>query len=227
MENVVEAEDRTSGAPLAPLLRVAWLAILLGLVMEAVLLIVATGLGDVLGLKSLVADLIKNVSWSLFVCVGLAMGKVISKIQVPAMGFFGLLAAPLAFEVSRALHKGTAQALAATDAGSPVSEVSPVLLAIIKGIEYGLLGLVIGWIGSRSWGGATAHIAAGLAIGVAFGGTILALMLGSSPEPLPTTNLVSRGVNEMLFPVGCALVLFTAATLGDRSANKNSSGHPT
>jgi hypothetical protein len=78
-------------------LRVAWLAVALGLAMEALLLLLASGFGEVLGLKSLVADLVRNVTWAAFVCVGLAVGTTLSKIRVPAMGF----------EVSRSVHKGT------------------------------------------------------------------------------------------------------------------------
>ncbi|HEV2743154.1 MAG TPA: hypothetical protein VGV91_08375 [Rubrobacter sp.] len=94
----------------ATLLRVAWLAVALGLAMEALLLLLASGFGEVLGLKSIVADLVKNVTWAAFVCVGLAVGTTLSKIRVPAMGFFGFLAAPLAFEVSRSGHKWTLEA---------------------------------------------------------------------------------------------------------------------
>jgi hypothetical protein len=53
------------------LLRVAWLAIALGMAMEGILLLLSAGFGNFLGLKSLVADLARNVSWSLLVCVGL------------------------------------------------------------------------------------------------------------------------------------------------------------
>jgi hypothetical protein len=42
------------------LLRVAWLAVALGLAMEALLLLLASGFGEVLGLKSLVADLVRT-----------------------------------------------------------------------------------------------------------------------------------------------------------------------
>ena len=48
-------------------MRVAWLAILLGLAMEGLLLLLGTDLGDLLGLKPIVAGLVKNVSWSVFV----------------------------------------------------------------------------------------------------------------------------------------------------------------
>jgi hypothetical protein len=65
-----------------------------------------------------------------------------------------------------------------------------------------------------------AHVAAGLAIGIIFGGTIVALTYSMSSETPATADLVTRGVNEVLFPVGCSLVLFAAAALGKRVAEK-------
>jgi hypothetical protein len=141
------------------LLRVAWLAILLGLAMEGLLLLLTGGFGEVLGLRSAVADLVKNVSWSVFVCAGLAVGTTLSKIRVPAMGLLGFLAAPAAFEVSRVFHKGTLEALAASGGGD---DLSPLLVALIKGLEYGCLGVALAWLGRCPWAGAGAHVAAGL-----------------------------------------------------------------
>jgi hypothetical protein len=199
------------------LLRVAWLAVVLGFVMEGVLLLLGVGLGDLLGLGPLVADLVKNVSWSVFVCVGLAVGTAVSKARVPTMGILGFLSAPLAFEVSRVLHKGTLEALAA--AGDGGDGISPFLVAFVKGLEYGVLGMAIGWVGGRPWGGAAAHMGMGLVVGFAFGGAILALTMGSTPQPSPT-DLFTQGLNEILFPVGCSLVLFSAGALGKRLANR-------
>jgi hypothetical protein len=53
-----------------------------------------------------------------------------------------------------------------------------------------------------------------------FGGAILALTLGAAPGAVPAPNLVSRGLNELLFPVGCALVLFSAGALGNRMPSR-------
>lgn len=223
-------EEITPGPERAPqnagitLLRVAWLAVALGLAMEALLLLLAAGFGEALGLETIVADLVRNVTWAAFVCVGLAVGTTLSKIQVPAMGFFGLLAAPLAFEVSRSVHKGTLQALDL--AGAEGAAASPVLLAIIKGVEYGCLGLLVGWIGGRAWGGVLAHALAGLAVGIVFGGAILALTLGAAPGPVPTSDLISKGLNELLFPIGCALVLFSAGALGSRIPSPDAPADP-
>ena len=196
----------------ATLLRVAWLAVLLGLGMEALLVLVALGLGSLPGPGSAVADLVKQVSWSVFVCVGLAIGTAVSKLRVPLMGVMGFLAAPAAFAVARFLHQSATKALAISGTVSS-SDVSLVLIALLKGVEYGCLGLVVGWVGQRVWGGIFAHVAAGLAVGVVFGGAIISLTYSASPEPLSAAQVVSQGINEILFPVGCALVLFIAATV--------------
>jgi hypothetical protein len=200
----------------ATLLRVAWLAIILGLVMEVLLLALGGALGDALGLKPLAAELVRSVSWSVFVCVGLAVGTAVAKARMPLMGFLGLLSAPLAFEASRVLHKGTLEALAVAGSGGG-GEVSPLLVAVIKGLEYGCLGLGVGWVSQRPWGGALAHVAVGLLVGVVFGGAEIALAAGATPPP-STTDLFSEGLNEILFPVGCALVLFSATVLGKKVA---------
>ncbi len=218
----MQEPQQTTGAPeepatssfMATLLRAAWLAILLGVVMEALLLLFAAGFGIFPGLETIAADLVRQVSWSTFVCVGLAIGTAVSRARVPLMGVIGVLAAPLAFSISRSLHQGATKALEIAGAGS---DTTPVLaLALLKAVEYGCLGAVIGWIGGRSWGGLGAHVAVGLAIGVLFGGAIVGLAYWTAPEPLATPDLVSRGVNELLFPVGCALVLFSATAVGKR-----------
>lgn len=211
-----EASPAPGHAPgLGPaLMRAAWLAILLGLGFEVVLLAISVYGGS--GTGTFVADLVKSVSWSVFVCVGLAVGTAIANARVPLMGVLGLLAAPLAFEVSRALHKGTVEALALSG-GADVPGTATFLLAVVKGVEYGCLGLLLGWVGGRAWGGAAAHVAAGLAVGTVFGGLILGLTFVPDPGAISAADLLSRGINELLFPVGCSLVLFSARSLGERS----------
>jgi len=203
----------------ATVLRVAWLAVLLGLGMEALLVLVVLGLGSFPGVGATVADLVRQVSWSVFVCVGLAVGTAVSNLRVPLMGVLGLLAAPAAFALARSLHQSATQALEVSGTVSS-SDVSVVVIALLKGLEYGILGLVIGWIGQRVWGGAFAHVAAGLAVGVVFGGAIVSLTYAAAPDPLPTAQVVSQGVNEVLFPVGCALVLFVAAAVARWQASQ-------
>ena len=199
----------------AKLLRVAWLAILLGFVMEALLLLLTAGFGIFPGLKPIAAGLIRQVSWSTFVCVGLALGTAVSNARAPLMGILGFLAAPLAFTISRSLHQGAVKTLEI--AGSGVEAPPVLLLALLKAIEYACLGVALGWIGRRVWGGAMAHLATGLLVGLIFGGTIVGLTYQMSPNPPASAELVTLGANEILFPVGCSLVLFAATALGERA----------
>ena len=152
----------------------------------------------------------------MLVCVGLSVGTAVQSARVPVTGFLGLLAAPAAFEISRVIHKGAIQALAIS--GSAGDDLSPFLVALIKGLEYGCLGLAIGWVSQRQWGGAVAHMAIGFAVGSLFGGVVIALLAASGPE-VSATTLVPRGVTEVLFPVGCSLVLFSAEALGTSMAS--------
>ncbi len=94
------------------------------------------------------------------------------------------------------------------------------MIALIKAVEYGCLGLAVGWVGTRPWGGVVAHVAVGLAVGLVFGGTTLTLTLLSTPQ-LAAADILSLGVNELLFPVGCSMVLFSAGALGKRMTNNS------
>jgi hypothetical protein len=198
------------------LFRVAWLAILLGFAMETLLLLFTAGFDILPGFRSVLADLIGKVSWSALVCAGLALGTAASKARAPFMGALGLLAAPLAFHVSRTLQQGVAKTLEVAAAGASIGSYTLILLALLKAAEYGCLGATIGWIERRPWGGALAHAAVGLGVGVLFGGAIVSFTYWTAAEPLGAAELFSRGANEILFPVGCSLVLYSATALGER-----------
>jgi predicted phage tail protein len=90
---------------------------------------------------------------------------------------------------------------------------------LIKGIEYGCLGLTIAWVSRRSWGGAGAHAAAGLAVGILFGGAILVLQYGSGSTSV--AELFPGAINELLFPVGCSLVLFSGGVVGKMAVRED------
>ncbi len=212
------ATSAVTGGPnlAATVVRVAWYAILIGFALEIILLIIAASFGNVQGVRKFVADLVQKISWSFIVCVGLAFGSAATKMRTQLMGLAGLLAAPAAFIIARALHKSAVQVLAIT-AAAPAGP-SPFTLALIKGIEYGCLGAVLGWMSRRPWGGAKAHAWAGLTAGLIFGTITLTLMVRAAAQPLGVPILLSRGVNELLFPVGCSLAIYAAETLGKRAS---------
>ena len=191
------------------LLRIAWASVLLGLVMEVLILVAALLFGARPGVRAVLAETVQKVAWSTIVCLGLGIGTSAAKNAPPIAGVFGLVAGPIGFIVARALHQGVAQALGVALGG--VAHPSAAVLAILKGVQYGGLGHGLAWVGKRFGGHVVAYVATGVGIGLIFGGITLFLM-----SPLATTALVVRGLNEVLFPVGCSLVVYSAKALEAR-----------
>lgn len=194
-------------------LRVAWLSIGLGLLLEILLLVLAAFSGTAgSSPKPFLTDLFQKVSWSFIVCVGLAFGTAASKARAGVMGFLGLVSAPLGFSIARAVHKGVGQALGVAATGGAF----PFLIAIVKGVEYGVLGAALGWLTRRGAASLGAHIGTGAAIGLTFGTAIVALLVRNAATPPTLVDLTAKGINEVLFPVGCSLVLYAAEAVGKR-----------
>jgi hypothetical protein len=123
------AESLHAGGLGATLLRAAWLAILLGFVMEALLLIFAAGFRIFPGLESMIEDLAGKVTWSTLFCAGLALGTAASRARAPLMGVLGLFAAPIALHASRALQQGVAKTLEEVAAGASIANQTLIFLA--------------------------------------------------------------------------------------------------
>lgn len=197
-------------------LTVAWSSILLGLVLEAVVLGIAAGYGSLKDAAPFVADTVRGVSWSLLVCVGVACGMTAAKARPLVMGVLGLVSAPLAFTVSKALHKSMSQALSIT-ADAATSAPSPYWIAAIKGAEYLFLGITIARLGRRVPLGLRGHLVTGAFAGALFGGAILYLVVTRTEPSLAPVAIATRVANELLFPIGCAFVLYVAEQFARRS----------
>jgi hypothetical protein len=201
------------------MLRLVWLSIILGLLIEAVLVFIALWFGSAPGVKPFIADLVQKIAWSTIVCMGLGLGTAISKLPVSIAGLTGLFAAPLAFQIARSLHKGVAETLSVVTGHNEF--YPPVLMGLVKGLEYACLGLLIVWLGKQAWGKALAHIGAGLWVGAVFGSIILILIFGAAPRPIALADFIARAVNELFFPIGCALVVFSSNSVGKLAMGKN------
>jgi hypothetical protein len=197
------------------LLNVAWMSVLLGVGMELILLVVAAGFGKSAEIKAVVADLVQKISWSTLVCSGVALGTAVTKMRAPVMGLAGLVSGPLAFYFAKIMHKSATQALSVA---GPAAAAAPsaVVLAAIKGAEYCVLGFAIGSLARNSNAGLRVHALTGFVVGLLFGGLTLYLVITQSANPVPAVGLVSRAVNEIIFPVGCSLVLYSAQRVGER-----------
>lgn len=199
------------------LLHVAWMAILLGLIVETLILIVAASFGNLLAVRPFLADLTQKVSWSVIVCMGLALARGATRLfaataQTALVGLAGMLTAPAAFAVARSLHEGVQEALFIKVFQGGTG--SPVMLALIKGVEYGCLGALLMWVGRQIWGKALAHAGAGLVVGIVFGAVLIGVMAWGAVSPMSIGTMISRALNEIINPVGCSLTLYSAEILG-------------
>ncbi len=199
---------------LPQVLRVAWLSIGLGITFEVLLLVVAAFSGTAgESAKPAVADLAQKISWSFLVCVGLAFGTAARKIREVVMGGLGFLAAPLAFVAAKAIHKALGQALGTIAPGAPLT--FPLLIAGLKALEYGALGALLGYASQRNKSLAF-HAGAGIATGLTFGTLLIWTGVRAQPGPVGAIDLASRGINEILFPLGCSLVIYASEAFGRR-----------
>jgi hypothetical protein len=197
-------------------LHVAWLSILLGLTLE-ILILVLHAYTNTAGHspRPFVADLAQKVSWSLFVCIGLALGTTVSKARARVMGLLGLISAPLGFSVARSVHKGVNQALGL---GAAAGGASLLVVGGLKALEYGVLGAVLGALTRPGQpAGLGRHLGTGAAVGLTFGSAIVAVLASTAAHSLTLVELAARGIGEVLFPVGCSLVLYAADVIGKRS----------
>jgi len=193
------------------LYRAASLAVFLGIAIEVVLLAVAAGFGSLKGMAPAVADLTQKISWSVFVCVGVAFGTVLAKGRPAIAGWVGFVSGPVAFQVARVAHKAVSQALSLPSGGGGPS---PLAVALFKGAEYGALGALLAWVGRSKRQSSSDYLFSGILTGVVGGGAIAILFLAKTPSPIPAVAVVSRFANEVLHPIGCALVVYAAGSIG-------------
>ena len=87
-----------------------------------------------------------------------------------------------------------------------------------QGVQYALFGFVLGKLEKKIGVGLAAYAGVGFLAGLLFGGVILGYTLGQDPRRPPAAALVARGISEILFPVGCAAVLYVSGILGKKAA---------
>jgi hypothetical protein len=189
----------------------AWMAIILGLIVQIAVFGAKIGAGGKVPGAQLIVDIASGVAWSVIVCGGVAIGTVAAKSAPPLMGVLGLICAPLAFAAAKGAQRGVAWMM-----GQPLEQISLLTYQIgaAKTLEYALLGFVLGTIIRTPRSTLPNHSLIGVGFGFLFAGAILWLNFNSGGA-MPTPKIAATATNEFIFPVGCSLVIYWVAKLSD------------
>lgn len=147
---------------LSRILMAVWMAILLGIGLQLLVLGGRTAAGAPFpGLKWL-PDLLNGVTWAVFVCAGVVLGALASRARAAVMGLLGFISAPMAFSLAKGLQRGLQNMMDA-----PVDKITPAFYAVagVKAVEYACLGASLGWLlsrGAMAWRFAALGLGAGV-----------------------------------------------------------------
>lgn len=197
---------------LARIARFALLSILLGFAVQGlVLALLLWGGGDA---ASALVGAAGGVTWSLLVCTGVGIATLLANGRPLIGGLLAAAMAPLALAAAKAGQKvmtgwiGAAQTEAVLSLGA---------VSLVKAVEYGLLGWLLGRLVATGRARALPCLGAGAVVGFLFGGAVTALTWRAAQvagEPLTPARLAATSVNEVLFPIGCALVILLGQEVG-------------
>jgi hypothetical protein len=198
--------------------KVVGLTLLLASALEVLLVLTALVAGQAQGdATRYLVDWLQKLPLALIVCVGAWIGLEVGQGRPLVLGLAALVAAPAASLAARVTAQGLQAAVfgagavaQSTYAPAPPSGPSPVSVAALRAVEYLCLALAVGWLSQRANPRAYHHASAGLVVGALFGTALLALTASAEGGPLMTAvALPAWTVNELLFPAGCALILFS------------------
>ncbi|MBS7544804.1 hypothetical protein [Ancylobacter oerskovii] len=189
---------------------VAWMAVLLGLAVQLLMIALNLGLGAGWPGVALLGDVAQGVSWAILVCIGLAVGTVASRDRALVMGLLGLVSGPVAWGLAKGAQRTVQAAMDLAPAG-----VDLFFLAVCaaKGVEYAVLGALLGHLSQHEVTRIRSYLVLGTLVGIAAAATLTGLNLWRAAQAgtaLPAARLIGLAVNEFVFPIGCALVICMA-----------------
>jgi hypothetical protein len=194
-----------------------WMAIILGLLVQGAVFGAKIGAGGKVPGAQLLVDVASGITWAMIVCGGVAIGTAASRNVSATMGLLGLAFAPIAFAAAKSVQRGISGFV-----GLPPEQLTPLLFqtGAVKAVEYALLGFILGRIIRTSKSTLTNHALIGLGFGVLFAAILVWLLfLNAAPgAAVPPPRVAGTAVNELIFPMGCSMVLYWVSQLATRGA---------
>lgn len=190
------------------------LAIALGFTMQGLILATKLASGGLFSGALFLGDLAQGVTWSFFVCTGVGIGISLSKARAVMAGLISMIFAPIAVAAAKSSQKVMTGLIGAADQPAVLSLAT---ISILRAIQYCILGWLLATLARKGIERPLPYFAAGSAVGVFFGGTIAALTYHAALTNGLTPGLpkiASSIVNEVLAPIGCAMVIYFGLMVG-------------
>jgi hypothetical protein len=211
-----EAQVASERAQLAlrRLALISVLAIALGFAMQGLILATKLVSGGPFPGALFLVDLAQGVTWSFFVCTGVGIGISLSKARAALAGLVSMIFAPIAVAAAKSSQKVMSGLIGAADQPAALSLAT---VSVLRAIQYGILGWLLASLARKGIERPLPYFAAGSSVGVILGGVIAALsyhaaVINGLTPGLP--KIAGSIVNEVLAPIGCAMVIFFGLMIG-------------
>lgn len=184
-------------------LKVAWLAILLGIAVEIVVIGARLFVGARTPTAAMFSEIAQGISWGVIVCAGVAIGVTAQKARAALGGVMGAISGPVGWALAKSAQRSVQAVMGAT-----VDQFTPFFLTLValKGVEYLVLGLLIGRLAERAEATWRGYALTGAIVGAVTAAVVVALNLMHGPAPM--YKLAGLAASEFTFPIGCALVIY-------------------
>lgn len=218
-------DDKDMGSPawepvagntgaLRKLALIALMSVALGLAIQF-LIIVARMLADGpwRGI-ALVADAAQGVTWALLVCTGVGIGTSIMRARAQIVGLLGALFAPVAVAAAKGSQSFVTSVLELPDQQAILSVGT---VGFVRAAEYAVLGFLLGTLARRGEARLSRYLGGGALVGLVMGGGVMALTAWTAAGAgiaYGGPQIAVGIVNEVLFPIGCALVVYGGQLVG-------------
>ncbi|WP_018160738.1 hypothetical protein [Smaragdicoccus niigatensis] len=180
------------------------LAIVLGLAIQLAMMV--TGAIGADSVDNVLSETVGNVSWSVIVCFGVTAGTTIRKSTAPVAAVIAFVCAPIALGVAKGAQRGVNE-LSGVEPEAMTSSL--LLIAAVKAVQYGFLGFMLNRLSGRGVDRLLTFMAVGAGAGVTFG--LLNVLIRSMTTSLAWSDFAPIAVNELLFPLGCAIAVYVAS----------------
>jgi hypothetical protein len=208
------AETTGKDGALRKLAFLALMSVALGLTIQLLIVVARLLAGGPLPQLATIADAAQGVTWAILVCTGVGIGTSIMRARAQIVGLLGAVCAPVAVAAAKGSQSLVASFLELADQQAVLSLGT---ISLVRAVEYAVLGYLLGTLAKRGEKRASRYLGIAALVGLVLGGGVMALTAWTAMNsglPYGAPQIAVGMVNEVLFPIGCALVIYGAQMVG-------------